>query len=100
MVVYELRGALEFLLSRKCCCGSSEDEPVANNHIVLDLTNISLIHDVGVRMLFEGVDRLIADGHRVAVIDSRASLGRSRSHAGHEVVVREELSQYLQQFEG
>ncbi len=76
-----------------------QNEPVANNHIILDLTNISLIHDVGVRMLFEGVDRLIADGHRVAVIDSEHLLEQSRSHAGHEVVVREELSQYLQRFE-
>ncbi|MCL6246463.1 glutaminase [Acinetobacter sp. ANC 4945] len=98
VVVYELRGVLQFTES-EMLLRILEDEPVANNHIVLDLTNISLIHDVGVRMLFEGVDRLIADGHRVAVIDSEHLLEQSRSHAGHEVVVREELSQYLQRFE-
>ncbi|WP_180076717.1 glutaminase [Acinetobacter sp. YH12251] len=99
VMVYELRGVLQFTES-EMLLRILEDEPVENNHIVLDLTNISLIHDVGVRMLFEGVDRLFADGRRVAVIDSEHLLEQSRSHAGHEVVVREELSQYLQRFDG
>ena len=99
VIVYELRGVLQFTES-EMLLRILEAEPIANNHIVLDLTNISLIHDVGVRMLFEGVD---LGGRRIIKkkkIDSEHLLEQSRSHAGHEVVVRVELSQYLQQFDG
>lgn len=59
IVVYELRACCN-LPSRKCCCGSCRDEPDAKQCIVIDLTNLTLIHDVGARMLFEGVKRLQA----------------------------------------
>lgn len=97
VVVYELRGVLQFTES-EMLLRILQNEAVEPTQIVLDLTNISLIHDVGERMLFEGVDRLIADGHDVVVIDSEQILQQGRSHAGHDVVRHEELEQYLQRF--
>ena len=32
-----------------------QDEPEGKSTIILDLTNLTLMHDVGARMLFEGV---------------------------------------------
>ena len=97
VVVYELRGVLQFTES-EMLLRILQNEAVEPTQIILDLTNISLIHDVGERMLFEGVDRLIADGHAVVVIDSEQILQQGRSHAGHDVVRHEELEQYLQRF--
>lgn len=97
VVVYELRGVLQFTES-EMLLRILQNEAVEPTQIVLDLTNIFLIHDVGERMLFEGVDRLIADGHDVVVIDSEQILQQGRSHAGHDVVRHEELEQYLQRF--
>lgn len=97
VVVYELRGVLQFTES-EMLLRILQNEAVEPTQIVLDLTNISLIHEVGERMLFEGVDRLIADGHDVVVIDSEQILQQGRSHAGHDVVRHEELEQYLQRF--
>ncbi|OTG78016.1 glutaminase [Acinetobacter sp. ANC 5054] len=94
VVVYELRGVLQFTES-EMLLRILQDEPIANTCIVLDITNISLIHEVGARMLFEGVDRLIEDGHTVYVIDSEKLLEQKHSHQGHAVVIREELEVFL-----
>ena len=94
IVVYELRGVLQFTES-EMLLRILQDEPVENTCIVLDITNISLIHEVGARMLFEGVDRLIEDGHKVYVIDSEKLLEQKHSHQGHPVVIRDELKVFL-----
>lgn len=97
IVVYELRGVLQFTES-EMLLRILQDEPVAKSHIVLDLTNLTLIHDVGARMLFEGVGRLQQDGHQVVVIDSEGILSEAQMKGNKRVVVREELESYLAKY--
>lgn len=94
IVVYELRGVLQFTES-EMLLRILQDEPEGDTRIVFDLTNISLIHDVGVRMLFEGVDRLKADGHQVVVIDSEQLLSADQIKGRKRVVRQETLEDYL-----
>ena len=93
-VVYELRGVLQFTES-EMLLRLLQDEPVDKNSIVLDLTNLTLIHDVGARMLFEGVQRLKKDGHQVWVIDSEGILSDEsrRTHKKH--IVQQDLTTFL-----
>lgn len=95
IIVYELRGVLQFTES-EMLLRILQNEPVCESQIVLDLTNISLIHDVGVRMLFEGVDRLKADGHKVVVIDAEQLLSEEQIKGKKRVVSRKTLEDYLQ----
>ena len=97
-IVYELRGVLQFTES-EMLLRLLQDEPVGENQIVLDLTNLTLVHDVGARMLFEGVKRLKDDGHRVAVVDSEGILSEEQVKGNKRAVVQETLEQYLKQFE-
>jgi glutaminase len=97
IVVYELRGVLQFTES-EMLLRILQDEPVAKTRIVLDLTNLTLIHDVGARMLFEGVGRLQQDGHQVVVIDSESLLSEAQMKGNKRVVVREELESYLAKY--
>lgn len=76
-----------------------QEEPPGDTTIVLDLTNLTLIHDVGARMLFEGVERLQQDGHRVVVVDSEGLLSQTQIQKHAAVLVQEELERYLQQYE-
>ena len=93
-VVYELRGVLQFTES-EMLLRLLQDEPVDKNSIVLDLTNLTLIHDVGARMLFEGVQRLKKDGHQVWVVDSEGILSDEsrRTHKKH--IVQQDLTTFL-----
>lgn len=93
-IVYELRGVLQFTES-EMLLRIFQDEPANTTKIILDMTNISLIHEVGTRMLMEAIDRLIADGHEVVVIDSENLLNQVKTHNGIDVVVNVELNQYL-----
>lgn len=97
IVVYELRGVLQFTES-EMLLRILQDEPDAKTRIVIDLTNLTLIHDVGARMLFEGVKRLQAAGHKVVVIDSEGVLSEEQVKGNKRVVVTEELERYLDKF--
>ena len=97
IVVYELRGVLQFTES-EMLLRILQDEPDAKTRIVIDLTNLTLIHDVGARMLFEGVKRLQAAGHKVVIIDSEGVLSEEQVKGNKRVVVTEELERYLDKF--
>mgnify|MGYP004566666125 CR=1 FL=1 len=97
IVVYELRGVLQFTES-EMLLRILQDEPDAKTRIVIDLTNLTLIHDVGGRMLFEGVKRLQANGHKVVVIDSEGVLSEEQVKGNKRIVVTEELERYLEKF--
>ena len=98
VVVYELRGVLQFTES-EMLLRILQDEPVAKTTIILDLTNLTLIHDVGVKMLFEGVARLKQDGHKVVVIDSENLLDEEHLKGRKRIVSRVPLEKYLEQFQ-
>lgn len=97
-IVYELRGVLQFTES-EMLLRILQDEPNGKNTILLDLTNLTLIHDVGARMLFEGVKRLKEDGHRVIVVDAEGILNEEQVKGHKRAVVNEEFETYLKQFE-
>ncbi|ANF81307.1 glutaminase [Acinetobacter sp. NCu2D-2] len=97
VVVYELRGVLQFTES-EMLLRSLQDEPTGTNRIILDLTNLTLVHDVGARMLFEGVKRLKADGHQVVVIDSERLLSDTQSKGHKRSIVHTPLDVYLERF--
>lgn len=96
--VYELRGVLQFTES-EMLLRNLQEEPPGDTTIVLDLTNLTLIHDVGARMLFEGVERLQQDGHRVVVVDSEGILTEAQMKGNKRVVVKEKLTKYLEKFQ-
>lgn len=96
-VVYELRGVLQFTES-EMLLRLLQDEPSGKNSIILDLTNLTLIHDVGARMLFEGVKRLKEDGHTVIVIDAESILNDVQTKGHKRVVVNETLENYLKKY--
>lgn len=96
-VVYELRGVLQFTES-EMLLRLLQDEPSCTNSIILDLTNLTLIHDVGARMLFEGVKRLKEDGHTVIVIDAESILNDVQTKGHKRVVVNETLENYLKKY--
>ncbi len=98
VIVYELRGVLQFTES-EMLLRFLQDEPQAKNKIILDLTNLTLIHDVGARMLFEGVKRLKEDGHQVIVVDSEGVLSEEQVKGNKRLVVNDTLEHYLAQFE-
>ena len=97
VVVYELRGVLQFTES-EMLLRILQDEPEGKSTIILDLTNLTLMHDVGARMLFEGVDRLKQDGHKVLVVDSEGLLDKDQLKGRKRVVVAEELEKFLERF--
>lgn len=98
VVVYELRGVLQFTES-EMLLRILQDEPEGKSTIILDLTNLTLMHDVGARMLFEGVDRLKQDGHKVLVVDSEGLLDKDQLKGRKRVVVTEELEKFLEKYE-
>ncbi|QNL48843.1 glutaminase [Olivibacter sp. SDN3] len=66
--VYKLQGVLQFTEAERLL-RILQDEDKSDNIIVFDLSHISLVNDVGRRMFLDGIDRLRADGHDVALID-------------------------------
>ncbi|NNP70999.1 glutaminase [Acinetobacter sp. Ac_5812] len=93
--VYVLRGVLKFteaeMLLRTLQC-----EPVDKSSIVIDLTQISLIHDVGKRMFLEGVDRLIDDGHTLLLVDPEQRLDHARTHKDRVLHVYQNLEDLIE----
>lgn len=96
--VYELRGVLQFTES-EMLLRSLQEEPEDNTTIILDLTNLTLIRNVGAQMLFEGVERLQQDGHELVIVDSEAVLSDEQLKGYKKVVVHEQLEQVLKQFQ-
>lgn len=72
-------------------------EPVDQSTIIIDLTQISLIHDVGKRMFLEGVDRLIDDGHSLLLVDPEQRLDHARTHKDRVLHVYQDLDDLLEQ---
>ena len=95
MVVYELRGALQFAEAERLL-RALEAETVNHEPIVFDLNDISLIHAVGSNMLLEAIDRLIQDGHEVIIIDAEQILTAKNTHQGTPLKVYPALEHYLQ----
>ncbi|MCH7294639.1 glutaminase [Acinetobacter higginsii] len=93
--VYVLRGVLKFteaeMLLRTLQC-----EPVNKSSIVIDLTQISLIHDVGKRMFLEGIDRLIDDGHTLLLVDPEQRLDHARTHKDRVLHVYQNLEDLIE----
>lgn len=94
IIVYQLRGVLQFTES-EMLLRLLQTEAIGTQQIIFDLTHLSLIHDVGGRMLFEGVKRLTADGHVVVVLDVEGLLSTTQQQ-GHQAWIRQmTLDDYL-----
>lgn len=94
--VYVLRGVLKFT-EAEMLLRIFQREPVDQSTIIIDLTQISLIHDVGKRMFLEGVDRLIDDGHSLLLVDPEQRLDHARTHKDHVLHVYQDLDDLLEQ---
>ena len=70
---YELQGSINFVGMERVLRYLVE-EPPAESTVVLDLTRVHEIRDVGRRMLLEGMRRLVMDGHEVTIVDPDAML--------------------------
>ena len=66
--VYELQGSINFVGMERAL-RSMVEEPPEETEVVLDLTRVHEVRDVGRRMLLEGVRRLVLDGHTVTLVD-------------------------------
>ena len=97
--VYVLRGVLKFT-EAEMLLRIFQREPVDQSTIIIDLTQISLIHDVGKRMFLEGVDRLIDDGHSLLLVDPEQRLDHARTHKDHVLHVYQDLDDLLEQKKG
>ena len=95
IVIYELVGALQFS-EAEMLLRILESETEGDSTIVFDLNNLSQIHDVGRRMLIEGVDRLIDDGHTVILVDPDHIVHDTETHRGLALNKFDDLEQYLQ----
>lgn len=94
--VYVLRGVLKFT-EAEILLRIFQREPVDQSTIIIDLTQISLIHDVGKRMFLEGVDRLIDDGHSLLLVDPEQRLDHARTHKDRVLHVYQDLDDLLEQ---
>ncbi|WP_084541459.1 glutaminase [Nocardioides alkalitolerans] len=66
--VFELQGSVNFVGMERVL-RTLADEPPSEGAVVLDLTRVHEVRDVGRRMLLEAVRRLVADGHDVTIVD-------------------------------
>ena len=66
--VLELQGALHYAGAEVVLRAMTEIEP-GSTKVVVDLSRVTAVDDVGRRMIEEGVARLEEDGHRVGIID-------------------------------
>lgn len=65
---YELQGTVDFVGMERLLRDLAEAPPGASA-VLLDLTRVHEVREVGRRMLLEGARRLVLDGHEVAVVD-------------------------------
>ncbi|MDN8209057.1 glutaminase [Acinetobacter baumannii] len=96
--VYVLRGVLKFT-EAEMLLRILQDETTDQSTIVIDLTQISLIHDVGKRMFLEGVDRLIDDGHTLVLVDPEQRLDHARTAKDRELHVYHDFDDLLEKHE-
>ncbi|WP_130803225.1 glutaminase [Acinetobacter ihumii] len=94
--VYVLRGVLKFT-EAEMLLRILQNEPEGHSKIVIDLSKISLIQDVGKRMFLEGIDRLIDDGHTLLLVDPERRLDHSRTYKDRVLHVFENLDELLEQ---
>lgn len=66
--VFELQGSVNFVGMERVL-RTLADEPPSEGAVVLDLTRVHEVRDVGRRMLLEAVRRLVGDGHDVTLVD-------------------------------
>ncbi|WP_193608536.1 glutaminase [Nocardioides lijunqiniae] len=71
---YELQGSVNFVGMERVLRYLA-DEPPTESAVVLDLTRVHEVRDVGRRMLVEAVRRLVLDGHDVTLVDPEDMLG-------------------------
>ncbi|MDR7016465.1 glutaminase [Acinetobacter sp. 3657] len=93
--VYVLRGVLKFT-EAEMLLRILQAEPIDQSTIVIDLTQISIIHDVGKRMFLEGVDRLIDDGHTLLLVDPEQRLDHARTHKDRILRVYQNLDDLIE----
>lgn len=93
--VYVLRGVLKFT-EAEMLLRILQAEPIEQSTIVIDLTQISIIHDVGKRMFLEGVDRLIDDGHTLLLVDPEQRLDHARTHKDRVLHVYQNLDDLIE----
>jgi glutaminase len=70
---YELQGSVNFVGMERVLRYLVE-EPPTEATVVLDLTRVHEVRDVGRRMLLEAIRRLVRDGHDVTLVDPEAVL--------------------------
>ncbi len=92
VIVYKLQGVLQFTEAERLL-RKLQDEKQGNHTIVFDLSHISLVNDVGRRMLLDGIDRLRADGHDVALIDPEHIIPDAKTDRDFEPKIYENLEQ-------
>lgn len=85
-IVFELVGALQFA-EAEMLLRVLEQEQAQANTLIFDLNNLVFIHAVGERMLLEAFDRLMADGHRIIVVDPDGLLTKKVTHQEIELEV-------------
>lgn len=72
--LYELQGSADFVGLEGLLRNLDENPPQARE-VVLDITHVHEVLDVGRRMLLEGARRLTLDGHHVTFVDPEGLLG-------------------------
>lgn len=92
--VYKLQGVLQFTEAERLL-RTLQDEDKGDRTIVFDLSHISLVNDVGRRMLLDGIDRLRADGHDVALIDPDLILPDAKTHRKFVPKIYQDIQQIL-----
>lgn len=92
--VYKLQGVLQFAEAERLL-RTLQDEKKGESTIVFDLSHISLVNDVGRRMLLDGIDRLGKDGHEVALIDPDRLLPDARTDRKFAPKVYQDIRQIL-----
>ncbi|MFD2599452.1 glutaminase [Sphingobacterium corticis] len=90
--VYKLHGVLQFSEAERLL-RKLQEEKRGSNSIVFDLSHISLVNNVGRRMLLDGIDRLRADGHRVALIDPEQILPNAKTNLDFEPKIYHEIQE-------
>ncbi|MCL7987115.1 glutaminase [Sphingobacterium sp. lm-10] len=89
--VYKLQGVLQFSEAERLL-RKLQDEDHGDNTIIFDLSHISLVNEVGRRMLLDGIDRLRADGHDIALVDPEHILPDAKTKLNFTPKIYEDLA--------
>lgn len=69
--------------------------PQNSCEVVVDLTLVPRINDVGERMLREGLRRLGEDGHPVSLVDPHGRIPNPKSHEREAIPVLDDVTEFL-----